>query len=364
MNVSRRALQRAILTGLRVSGLRWLLAPIAGGRGAILTFHRVREAAPESFAPNAHLEVTPAFLAEIIRWARDSGIDIVTLDEALERVRTPGSRRFVVLTFDDGFRDNLEVALPVLREGGAPFTIYVATGFIDRTANPWWMTLEEAVRNSAAIRHPDRSGRIMPSASEVDKANVFSELAEWLQAVSEDEQRVAADWLAMEHAVDVKALVADAFMDWEELAALAAEPLATIGAHTHNHVAVAKLAPAEARAEIAKSADLLERRLGRRPRHFAYPYGYPSAVGPRDYRIVADLGFASAVLTSPGVLREGSLETPTALPRISMNGHFQKRRYLDTLASGVPFLPARLRASLGGRSGPAPATATASASSG
>lgn len=350
---------------MQVTGLKWLLTPLAARRGAILTFHRVRQASGSDFAPNAHLDVAPAFLQTVVEWARASAIDIISLDEGLGRLRsTERARRFVILTFDDGFRDNLEIAMPILRAAGAPFTVYVATGFIERSANPWWMTLEAAVRNNATIQHPDRSGRQLDTASTSEKHSTFNELAGWLQAISESDQRVAADWLAAAHNVDVRALVADAFMDWKELRHLADEPLATIGAHTHNHVALAKLARDDARAEIAKSADLLEENLGVRPRHFAYPYGFPAAVGPRDHQLVAELRFDTAVLTTPGVLGDANTDMPTALPRISMNGHFQKRRYLDALASGVPFLPGRLKSGLARRVPALTSTPTVSASSG
>lgn len=359
----KRAIQKAVLTTARATGLTLLLRPVAAGAGAILTFHRVRPATAEAFAPNAHLEVTPAFLKEVVDWAARHGIDIVSLDEAIRRLRKGGDR-FLVLTFDDGFRDNLEIALPILRAAEAPFAVYVATGFTERSANPWWMTLEEVVRRADAVAHPDRSGRTLPAASTAEKNKAAEELAAWLRSVSETEQRAAADWLAERHGVDVGGLVDAAFMTWDELRELAAEPLATIGAHTHNHVALAKLGRDEARAEVLRSADLLETHLGARPRHFAYPYGYPSAVGARDHRLLAELEFDTAVLTSPGVLRPGNLAAPTALPRISMNGHFQKRRYLEALVSGVPFLPGAFRRGEISRAKPDATARPASASSG
>lgn len=359
----KRLIQKAVLTATRVTGMSRLLRPMTAGSGAILTFHRVRPWDGQDFAPNAHLEITPEFLQEIVEWTRQQSIDIVPIEEALRRVGSSDHKRFVVLTFDDGFRDNCQWALPILRAAGAPFTVYVATGFIDRSADPWWMTLEEVIRGSDAIHHPDGSATMVPAATPTEKESAFNSLAAWLQSVSEDEQRSRSAWLARHHGVDVKALVAAAFMDWDEVAVMHSEPLVTIGAHTHNHVALARLPRREARHEVVRSADILEHRLGERPRHFAYPYGFPGAVGGRDYRLLRELGFATSVLTSPGVLRPRDLRMPTALPRISVNGYFQKKGYLDALVSGVPLVHLDVARTLAVRGKEIP-TPTVSASSG
>ncbi len=330
-----------------MTGLHRAIAPFAGGRGAILTFHRVRPRSAAAFAPNAHLEVTPEYLAAMVDRVRARGLDIVSLDEALERLAGPPRGRFVALTFDDGYRDNLEQALPVLKARGAPFAVYVATGFIDRTAEPWWMVLEEAVARSEAIAWA--GGPPLAARSVAEKGKAFDRLLRWLVAMAPDEQSAAAAELGRRHGVSSRAILDEAFMDWGEVRRLAAEQLATIGGHTIAHHALARLPEARARAEISGGAERLRQQLGRAPRHFAYPYGYPGAVGERDYRLVADLGFATGARTSPGVLSDRNAARPTALPRISMNGHFQALGYLDVMLSGAPFIATDLVARLRGR---------------
>jgi peptidoglycan/xylan/chitin deacetylase (PgdA/CDA1 family) len=363
--LTKRPFEKALLGGMRLAGLHRWLGRIAGGEGAIVTLHRIRPASNRGgFAPNAHLEITPEFLADLIDWAQNSDIDLVTLDEAKRRLGTASLRRFLVITMDDGYRDNLQYALPILKQRHCPFTVYVATGFIDRRVNPWWMTLEAVIAGSDSIEHPDGSGKVLPADSDAEKVSACNQLSEWLQSISEAEQRVTIDALAARHGVDVKALADNAFMNWDEVKEIAAEPLVTIGAHTDGHFALAKLSRDEAREDIEKGAVLLERQLGRRPRHFAYPYGFPAAVGPREHRLAAELGFASAVLTEPGVLRPENLATPTAWPRISMNGYFQSIRYAEVLISGVPFWPGHVVSRLFGRGPADPATTTVSASSG
>ena len=340
--MAERRLQKALLKAIGLTRTHRLLGRFASGAGTILTFHRVRPAPNAAFTPNAHLEVTPNFLGDLIDWANSDGIDIVTLDEAKRRLGGGSSRRFLVLTFDDGYRDNLQFALPVLRKRNAPFTVYVATGFTERRANPWWMTLEAILTKTQSVELADFARTTLPTRTLAEKRTAFEFASNWLQKVSEADQRSAIDRLAEQHGVSVSGLLDEAFMDWAELKRLAAEPLVTVGAHTDGHFALAKLDAAAVNREIELGVDLLERHLGSRPQHFAYPYGFEAAVGLREQELARAFGFATAVLTTPGVLRQENLLRPTAWPRVSMNGHFQSVAYAKVLVSGIPFLPGHL----------------------
>jgi len=89
--------------------------------------------------------------------------------------------------------------------------------------------------------------------------------------------------------------------------------------------------------EIIRSAEAVEGYVGRYPTAFAYPYGFASAVGDREVEAAAKAGFAVAVTTQPGVLGPDVLRRPTAVDRVSLNGLFQKKRYVEALLSGLAF---------------------------
>jgi peptidoglycan/xylan/chitin deacetylase (PgdA/CDA1 family) len=124
-------------------------------------------------------------------------------------------------------------------------------------------------------------------------------------------------------------------MSWEELGQIAADPLVTIGAHTVNHVMLAKTPERQARAEMAMSRSVIEASLGLRPDHLSYPIGDSTSAGPREFRIAAELGFRTAVTTRPGVLFPEHGVHLTALPRLSLNGEHQQSRYVHVLLSGA-----------------------------
>ena len=119
---------------------------------------------------------------------------------------------------------------------------------------------------------------------------------------TEDELRRVVRDLSVRYQVDIAAFCEELCMNWEELGRLAADPLVTIGAHTVNHVMLAKTPERQARSEMAMSRSVIEASLGVRPDHLSYPVGDPTSAGPREFRIAAELGFKTAVTTRPGVL--------------------------------------------------------------
>lgn len=330
---------RSGMEALYFSGAHHMLRPLLGGVGAILTLHHVRPPRPDAFQPNRLLEVSPQFLEDVLRGLRRSKTDIVTLDEMHRRLNEQDfGRRFVCLTFDDGYRDNLRYALPILRKYEAPFAIYIPTSFPDRAGELWWLTLEAAIARVSrlALVMNGEDCRFDCHSTEA-KYELFDHIYWWLRSLkSEDELREAVRDLGARYGVDSKALCSDLCMTWEEIGEIGRDPLATIGAHTVNHVMLKK-APSddEVRREMQLSASTIEAALGRRPTHFSYPVGDRTSAGPREFRIAADIGFKTAVTTRPGVLFPEHAAHLTALPRVSLNGEYQQRRYAKVLISGA-----------------------------
>jgi len=326
------------LETLYFSGAYRLLQPLAGGIGAILMLHHVRPGRPDLFQPNRLLEVTPDFLEQVILELKAMDIDIVSLDEMHHRVSQGKSdRRFVAFTLDDGYRDVKEHGYPIFKKYNVPFAMYVATSFPERLGELWWLALEAVVaRNDHVTLTMDGTQRTFACASVDGKRAAFAETYWWLrQRATEDDLREAIRDLAARYEVDILAFCAELCMDWDELADMARDPLVTIGAHTVNHFILKKVPDDVVRAEMRMSSAAIEARLGQRPEHFAYPVGDATAAGPREFRIASELGFKTAVTTRPGVIFPEHRDHLLALPRVSLNGEFQKLRYFRVLMAGA-----------------------------
>ncbi len=347
--------QRLFRTGFRAIAAtradRWL-APVARGRGIILTFHHVRPEAPAAgnFAPNRLLAITPAFLARTLDALDEAGFEVVPLDAVPGRLagdsrqggaprEEGGLRPFAVLTFDDGYRDNAQHARPVLARRGLPWTLFVASDYAAGAGRLWWLELEAAVRAAPRLRLDLGDARLdLPAGTAGEKGLAFDTAYRALRALPEPALREGVARLCTQAGVPVGADAARLCLSWEELAALARDPAVTIGAHTLSHPRLATLPEAEARREIVEARAHLERRLGVPVRHLSYPVGDPGSAGAREFRLAREAGFATAVTMRPGHLFPGHAAHPHALPRVSVNGCFQTPAALTALLSGVPFL--------------------------
>lgn len=143
---------RTALDLLWVTRAHRVLGPLTRGQGVVFTLHHVRPWDGAAFAPNRLLEITPDFLETVLKYLRIADYDIVTLDEAVARLGNRDAKRFASFTFDDGFRDVRDHALPVMRRYDAPSMLFVATSFADGTGDLWWIALERAIAASAAVR--------------------------------------------------------------------------------------------------------------------------------------------------------------------------------------------------------------------
>jgi peptidoglycan/xylan/chitin deacetylase (PgdA/CDA1 family) len=312
--------------------------PFFGGVGAILMLQHVRPPRSDRFQPNRSFEVTPRFFGRLVRALRRSRLDLISLDEMHRRmIEGDFSRRFVCITFDDAYRDVLQWAYPILKDADAPFAIYVPTSFPDRLGELWWLALE------AVIARNDRIGLVINGRDRkfdcetvAEKRTLYHDFYWWLRNRStEAEMRDVVRRLAAFYQVDVAAFCKEVCLDWSELDQLAADPLVTIGAHTVNHPILGRLAKDAARSEIELGGSVIESALTVRPAHLSYPYGDRAACGTRDFELAAELGFKTAVTSRAGVLFAGHRQRMTALPRIPVDGEYQRMRYLRVLMSGT-----------------------------
>jgi peptidoglycan/xylan/chitin deacetylase (PgdA/CDA1 family) len=177
----------------------------------------------------------------------------------------------------------------------------------------------------------------LSASNDSEKTYSFNTLYWSLRALPEVEMRASIRALADSAGINWRSITAQACMDWAELASIAADPLCTIGAHTMTHPMLAKLAAKDMREEMSESREQLERKLGIKVRHFAYPVGDPGSAGPREFAAAAELGFDSAVTTRPGMVFGGHQDHCLALPRLSVNGNWQDPLALEVLLSGAPF---------------------------
>ncbi len=288
----------------------------------ILCYHRVFRPERDPHLLSVSPENFRAQLEVIRRLAQPLALD------ALANGARPS--RGVVITFDDGYLDNLENALPILRELAIPATIYIATGYVGVDREFWWDDLERltlgAVRLPAVVRLQingrareweigddtvsDPAWDVLQTTTRTPRQKLFAELHAALRPLPEARQEEVLAQLRALTGTDRSPRPQYRCVTAVELKRLAAEPLLTLGAHTITHCDLDFRTDDEQEAEIAGSRDQLAEFIGETAAHFSYPYG---SFNESAMAVCARNQFRSAVTCIDGAVERGA--HPQRLPR-------------------------------------------------
>lgn len=297
------------------SGVLQAVGRLRGPTAAILMYHSVMEdpRSQETYLGEIILSQT-VFRQQIQLLARR--FRPTSLDQVEQFVNGKGEipNRAVVVTFDDGYTDNYEIAAPVLNELGVPATFYATVECVDRRTLPWPARLRFCFRNTKKRRWADSSGKIWPLSSNEERESALlrscHECCQLSGAVQEKYVASLANELDTQVPVDSGALM----MNYDQMRALVRQGH-IIGSHTMTHPNMAYVNSDVARHEMIESKRRLEQELATPVLHFAYPC---PALSPhwteRTVTTSREIGYATAVTTNGGVARQG--DDPLRLKRI------------------------------------------------
>lgn len=317
------------------SGLSRVAACWSAGRGAIFMFHSV---VPDRSAYLAlDLRASAGFLDRLLAHLRSSDIDIVSIGEVAGRLARPTKKRFVVLTFDDGYADNLTCALPVFEKHRAPMTVYVTTDMVRGHLWCWWIGLERLFQSHSVVEIEPMETRFV-AHDRMAKQRAYLDSCRW---VGEDIQTRAPLLTPVfrRYGVSIDGVTKEIGLTKEQLRSLARSPLVTIGGHTDTHPEIARLSPDAAREEIVGNKRFLEEAIDQPVVHFAYPFGGATACGRRDAGLVGQAGFLSAVTTTHGCVFDRHAAEPYLLPRVGVLRRYESiglaRVQMDGLVAAI-----------------------------
>jgi peptidoglycan/xylan/chitin deacetylase (PgdA/CDA1 family) len=301
----------------------------AGGAdpiGLILMYHRVAELRSDPW----RLAVSPSHFAEHLEVLRECG-QMLLLARAVKEMRDGGLRpRAIVMTFDDGYADNLQNALPQLEQYEVPATFFVTTGYIGSGREFWWDALEQIImgpellpseirltvgacavewRLAEARYYPDRERQMdrdwftTRQDTPSKRYELYRAIHRLLQPLDEPERQRVLNVLSKWAEVEMAERECRRCLSRDEAAALARGNLVELGAHSVTHPILPSLRESSQRDEIRHSKLQLEELIGRPVTSFAYPYGQFAS----DTALIAmEEGYACACSTRAGVLSQHS----------------------------------------------------------
>lgn len=312
--------KRAFLAkGLRLSGALTLLERLARRPGLlVLTYHRIVESTGP-FYPQVASATPETLHDELSALARSRRV--VTLNEALTLAegRFETAEALALVTFDDGYRDNADAALPVLRALGVPATFFLTTNFLDGVHLPWWDHVSYVVNTSRVrVLKVARPSPLELDLAAVPRPEAVARLIRaYLDHLETDERALRLDLEASaEVMVDEARLSRSLFMTWDDARSLVSAGM-SIGSHTVSHRALGRLSEVEQRAELAGSKRRLETELGCSVSALAYPYGWPGMFDATTARIAREVGYRSAFLSREGINPPGAAD-PFSILRLGV----------------------------------------------
>ncbi|HKV81101.1 MAG TPA: polysaccharide deacetylase family protein [Candidatus Sulfotelmatobacter sp.] len=301
--------KRAILA----SGALRLISP--GASAAILMYHSVMpEPAVHADSLGGIIHAESEFCAQMELLARD--YYPVSLDEVVDALnsRRDLASRSVVITFDDGYTDNSEVAMPILNRLGIPATFYVTVDCVEQRKLPWPSRLRFAFRKTKLRAWADCRGTSWqlddPDSRERAYLASCHDCCQLTGKIQEDFVGSIEKQLQVAASGDLSSLM----MSYDQIRGLARHGH-IIGSHTMTHPNMAYIPEQDVKAELAESKQHLERELKATIKHFSYPC--PALTPHWNEKTVAhsrSVGYESAVTTDGGVTRCG--DDPLSLKRI------------------------------------------------
>jgi peptidoglycan/xylan/chitin deacetylase (PgdA/CDA1 family) len=305
------------LSGL---GLIALLERAAAARGAglaVFTYHRIAEPSADPFYAPV-ISATPEAFREQVNWLRDH-FRLVTLSQLIAKLESGSSwsQLTVLLTFDDGYRDNFDVAAPILRECGVPATFFICTSLLESPGLPWWdqvayiMNMADARRLTLARSRADGAPPVIIDLEHMSRSAAIMTVIGLVLEEAIPEKEWFLDQLAEQAGVAVEhhRLGRELFMSWDQLRQLADSGAElSIGSHTHGHPNLGKLDDASQRDELARSKQLLESHINREVDALAYPFGGVGSYTARTKALAAEAGYRIAFSGRGHINRPGELD--------------------------------------------------------
>jgi hypothetical protein len=244
-------LKTRIKSALINSGALRIASRLIANGVAILMYHSVVD------NPGEHFEIfggmghsTSVFRQQMELLARE--FHPITLDEAFRFVQSEEvlPRRSVVVTFDDGYSDNLQVAVPVLNEVGVPATFYVTVDCVERQRLPWPSRLRYALFTTKATNWLDSEGQSWPLREQASRGKAFDRASEFCAKLAGREQEDFVS--AAERQLQSAVMNGPPMMSWDEVRATAKQGH-IVGSHTMTHPNMAYVGEDALRRELAES---------------------------------------------------------------------------------------------------------------
>jgi peptidoglycan/xylan/chitin deacetylase (PgdA/CDA1 family) len=263
----------------------------------ILYYHRVLEDKDfnKIIGPNKELSIKKSDFIKQMNFIKKN-CHPISIADIKKNIKTKKTK--IIVTFDDGYKDNLKIAYPILKKNNIPFTIYIISRIVKGDTWVWWFELWEYLFFKNNFSHF------------FETVKNFHKIKENLYKMDLKQQK---DFFKKMTGRIQRPNYKDLFLNYKDIKKLNNDPLCTIGSHTHDHLSLKSNKKNNIKKEISYSKKILENQLNTKVNYFAYPYGHYNSAG---IKLLKKYRYINAVTTE----YHNNSNSVYLLPRIAI-GH-------------------------------------------
>ncbi|MCO4755778.1 MAG: polysaccharide deacetylase family protein, partial [Bacteriovoracaceae bacterium] len=301
----------------------------------VINYHRLYRNPLETQFNTKVFTHTEEIFYEQIKWFKKN-YDIFGEEDLIQHLEgnRPLKRRTVVLTFDDGYLDNYEIAYPILKAFNIPAIFFIPYNQVDRTSVAWWDLLAYFVKN-ATVKAVCIAQKWFDLTQLTDRDMATCYLCWHYQLQSLNETgHFLQQWhtkLGVQTPLEeIEDLSQKEFMNWDQVKELSRNNI-TIGSHTMSHNVLANLILEEQERELVNSKALLEKKLDQEIRTVAYPVGKEQHFTEQTKELAEKAGYRAAFSFIKGYSKD-QIQDKYSIPRMDLcslsTSHFKAQTLL------------------------------------
>ena len=261
----------------------------------VLVYHRIRELDKDPF----RLAISPTLFEEHLSYLsrRYNLLSASDFAKCFENRSWP-DKPSILISFDDGYRDNLDFAAPILNKFGIPSLHFISSGYLSKQREFWWDEMERSLLNDTTPATISLTGETLATTTMPQKLDTLMRIHRIALAMDAAKRKDLLEQIRKWAMVDTSPRSSHKTLSESELCNLAAYKYVTIGGHTSHHFRLTSETPAIQRQEILEDKRRLESILGRELEFFSYPFGNATAQDATTKEIVRESGYRMAFINN------------------------------------------------------------------
>lgn len=286
------------------------------GQAIILMLHRIAPLDHKKIQENEGMKIDPKTLENFILEAKKNGYRFLSLDEFYENLINQNfvDNKNIVITLDDGYKDNFLYGFSIFQKYNIPFCIYLCTSFLE-SPNMWWYSLEDYLLAHSQVKYKDKTLRI---EIQQEKSKAFMLIRS--EILSKIDNNTSATEVLQKFGISHnKNAYKELALNTEEIQTMLKSNLFTLGCHTHSHPVFNNLTFEELKEDIQESLKIIKNLFDITPQHFCFPFGGDNEINKTYCDFIKEFNFKTAVTTRSGTIYPLHKNYTHVLPRIFIN---------------------------------------------